>query len=159
MKISASMENSEETKKKRRPRQDWRSLKNFTYQNGLYGNNIICACGKRFWKGSENLVNHREKHAKYDAPLLEKHGIRKSIVKLERLEKSQDREILQSIKVSVQKLAESPYACTICHMKFEEPTDLGKHVETCNKKYSCKHCGKRFRNPGSKNHHENVHTG
>ena len=115
-------------KKKRQPNQEWRRLKNFTYENGLYGNSIVCACGKRFWKGSENIVNHRKKHAKNDAPLLEKYGIKKTTVILQRLEKSKDTEVLNSLKSSVQKLSEHPYSCTICHMTFKEPTKLGKDL-------------------------------
>ena len=88
----------------------------------------MCACGKKFWKGSENLVNHREMHAKNDAPLLEKYEIKKTTVMLQRLEKSRDTEILNSLKTSVQKLATYPYACNVCHMTFKEPTDLGKDL-------------------------------
>ena len=106
--------------------QDWRSLKNYKGIRSQNGNSIVCACGKRFWKGSESLVNHRIMHARNDAPLLEKYGIEKTSVMLQRLENSTDIEILNSLKTSAQKLSEHPYACTVCHMTFKEPTDLGK---------------------------------
>ena len=109
--------------------QDWRSLKNFKGIRSKNENSILCACGKKFWKGSESLVNHRKMHEKNDAPLLEKYGIKKSTVTVQRLEKSKDKEILNSLKTSVQKLSKHPYACTVCHMTFKEPTDLGKNLQ------------------------------
>ena len=107
--------------------QDWRSQKNF---KGVWdiGNSVVCACGKRFWKGADSLVNHRKMHARNDAPLLEKYGIKKAIVTVQRLEQSKDMETLNSLKTSLQKLSEHPYACTVCHMTFKEPTDLGKDL-------------------------------
>ena len=108
--------------------QDWRSLKNFKGIRSKKENLIGCACGKRFWKGSDSLVNHRKMHARNDAPLLEKYGIKKTTVTLQRLEKYRDPEIQNYMKTSLQKLSEHPYACTVCHMKFKEPTDLGKDL-------------------------------
>ena len=46
----------------------------------------------------------------------------------------------------------------ILHISLEV-LDLAKHVKECNKKYACKYCKKKFQNPGSLRHHENVHTG
>ena len=106
--------------------QDWRSLKNFKGIRSKNENSIVCACGKRFWKGSDSLVNHRKMHVRNDAPLLEKYGIKRTTVTVQRLEQSKDMKILNSLKTSVQKLSEHPYACTVCYMKFKEPTDLGK---------------------------------
>ena len=108
--------------------QDWRSLKNFKGVRSKNGNTILCACGKKFWKGSDSLVNHQKMHAKNDAPLLEKYGIKKTTVTIQRLEQSKDKEILNSLKTSLQRLSEHPYACNVCHMTFKEPTDLGKDL-------------------------------
>ena len=36
---------------------------------------------------------------------------------------------------------------------------LDDHTKDCNKKYSCKYCDKKFKNPGPLRSHENVHTG
>ena len=60
--------------------------------------------------------------------MLEKYGIKKTTVTLQRLEKYRDPEIQNYMKTSLQKLSEHPYACTVCHMKFKEPTDLGKDL-------------------------------
>ena len=50
---------------------------------------------------------------------------KKTTVKLQRLEKFRDPKVQNSMKTSLQKLSEHPYACSICHMTFKEPIDLG----------------------------------
>ena len=108
--------------------QDWRSQKNFKGIRSKKENLIVCACGKKFWKGSDSLANHQKMHARNDAPFLEKYGIKKTTVTLQILEKYRDPEIQNSIKTSLQKLSEYPYACSVCHLTFKEPTDLGKDL-------------------------------
>ena len=58
--------------------QDWRSLKTYKGVWSKKENSVVCACGKRFWKGSDSLINHRKMHARNDAPILEKYGIKKN---------------------------------------------------------------------------------